>query len=192
MNIHQIIISDTANGVGQRVSIFVSGCTKHCPGCHNKPGWNFDFGKPFDEARQQYILNQFRTVPVYDGITLLGGDPDEPENQSAVLAFIKRFRSEFPDKTVWLYTGDLFEDICPGGRLNTPDLTQILIFTDVLVDGAFVEEEKDVRLNFRGSRNQRIIDVKSSLSAGQAIELTQYYNTPADRKSITERENEKS
>lgn len=188
MNIHQIIISDTANGVGQRVSIFVSGCTKHCPGCHNKPGQDFNFGEPFDEAKQQYVLNQFRTVPVYDGITLLGGDPDEPENQSAVLAFIKRFKSEFPDKTVWLYTGDLFENICPGGHLNTPDLTQILIFTDVLVDGAFIEEEKDVRLNFRGSKNQRIIDVKSSLSAGQAVELTQYYNTPADRESITESE----
>lgn len=180
MNIHQIIISDTANGKGQRVSIFVSGCRKNCDECHNKPGQDFSCGEPFDEKKQQQVLQQFRTVPVYDGLTILGGDPDEPENQRPTLDFMKRFKTEFPDKTIWMYTGDVFEDIRPGGRLNTPELTEILTLTDVLVDGRFVIALRDIRLNFRGSRNQRIIDVQQSLSTGQIIEMTQFYNTPGD------------
>lgn len=187
MNVHQIIISDTANGKGQRVSFFVSGCRKNCQECHNKPGQDFSCGQPFDEEMQQKILQQFRTVPVYDGLTILGGDPDEPENQRPTLDFMKRFKSEFPNKTIWMYTGDIFEDIRPGGCLNTPELTEMLALTDVLVDGRFIIALKDVRLNFRGSRNQRIIDVQQSLNTGNVIELTQYYNTKGDepeRKSL--------
>lgn len=180
MKIHQIIISDTANGIGQRVSVFVSGCRHNCPGCHNKPGQDFSFGEDFDEEKQNQVLDQFRKVPVYDGITILGGDPTELENQLPVLHFLRKFKTEFPDKTVWMYTGELFEDIIPNGKHSTPELTCILCLVDVLVDGPFIQDLKDVRLNFRGSKNQRIIDVQQSLSQNKIIECTEFYNSAAD------------
>jgi anaerobic ribonucleoside-triphosphate reductase activating protein len=183
MNIHQIIECDTANGSGQRVTVFVSGCRKNCPECHNKPGQDFSCGYPMDDKLIDQIFQPIRDYGIwYEGLTIMGGDPDEIENQNPVLYLIKRFKKEFPDKTIWMYTGDVFEDIRPGGPLNTPELSEILRNIDVLVDGCFIIALKDIRLNFRGSSNQRIIDVKQSLETGSVVEMIQYYNTPGDKK----------
>ncbi len=171
MNYHQIIISDTANGTGLRVSLFVSGCRNNCPECHNKAGQNFNFGKPFTQETIEEILNQFRMVPVYDGLTILGGDPMEPENTYEVYALIRRFKTEFPDKTVWLYTGYNFEDLIEGGKRMTTETEGVIQNCDVIVDGRFDIKLKDVRLNYRGSSNQRIIDVKESLKKKEVVTL---------------------
>lgn len=183
MNIHQIIISDTANGIGQRVSIFVSGCRNNCKGCHNKEGQNFDYGESFDEATQQKILNNFRKIPVYNGITILGGDPMEPENQMPTLEFIRRFKEEFPSKTVWLYTGRTFEEFLPNGTHYNKTAFELLKSCDVIVDGPFIENKAHPMLNYRGSYNQRIINVKESLNTGTIVERTELYlNEPKLRK----------
>ena len=150
MNYCGIMKADIANGEGVRVSLFVSGCRNRCPGCFQPETWDFRYGKPFTQETEEEILKALRPSWI-QGLSLLGGDPMEPENQDALLPFLQRVKSEAPGKDVWLYTGRLLEDI-----KDSP----LLPYVDALVDGPFVEAEKDLTLAFRGSRNQRIIRLK--------------------------------
>ena len=158
MNYSGIKKTDIANGLGVRVSLFVSGCRNHCPGCFNPETWDFSYGFPFTGETENEIIEALRPSWI-QGLSLLGGEPMEPENQEALLPFLERVRVELPGKDIWLYTGYSYKEI-KG--------TEILRFVDVLVDGPFVEELKDARLAFRGSRNQTIrnlVNGKDSLEA---------------------------
>ena len=153
--------TDMANGPGFRVSIFVSGCRNHCEGCFNKETWDFSYGKPFEEYRD-FILKELER-PYIEGLTVLGGEPFEPENQEGLAPFLEEVKQRFPKKTIWCYTGyTLDKDLLPGERKHTPYTDRMLSFIDVLVDGRFILAERDVTLKFRGSRNQRLIDVKKT------------------------------
>ena len=170
MNYAEIKTTDIANGEGVRVSLFVSGCTHRCKNCFNSIAWDFGYGKPFTDETQEFLLNAL--APGYiAGLTLLGGEPLEPQNQRGLLPLVERFKERFPQKTVWCYTGFTYRD---GGalkeeRANCESTFKLLSLIDVLVDGPFVEELKDIRLRFRGSSNQRIIDLKRSLEAGNTV-----------------------
>lgn len=169
MNYAEIKNCDIANGPGVRVSLFVSGCTHHCPGCFNQVAWDFDYGQPFTQQTIDEILKLL--APRYiKGLTLLGGEPFEPENQLAVVELLRQIKSKYPEKTIWAFSGYLFDrDILPG-HLGDPEITrEYLGYLDVLVDGPFVEAKKNLSLRFRGSENQRIIDVPASLAAGKIV-----------------------
>ena len=157
---------DVANGPGVRVSLFVSGCTHRCPGCFNPETWDFQFGAPFGEEQIQEILRYLRPNHI-KGLSLLGGEPFEPENQLAVLELAKRVRAELPQKDIWCYSGCLFETLAEGkiGTYSRALLEQL----DVLVDGPFVAARKNLSLRFRGSDNQRIIQVQNSLNTGSIV-----------------------
>ena len=166
MNYATIKNCDIANGPGVRVSLFVSGCTHHCPGCFNEVAWDFDYGQPFTEETIASILDMLR--PSYiRGLTLLGGEPFEPQNQADVVKLLRRIRTEMPEKSIWAFSGYLFEKDMLSGRIG--DLSEYLSYLDVLVDGPFVLAKKNLSLRFRGSENQRIIDVKASLAEGKTI-----------------------
>jgi len=166
MNYATIKNCDIANGPGVRVSLFVSGCTHRCPGCFNEVAWDFHYGQPFTEETIESILEMLR--PSYiKGLTLLGGEPFEPRNQADVVKLLRRVSQELPGKTIWAFSGFLFEKDMLSGRIG--DLSEYLSYLDVLVDGPFVQEKKNLSLRFRGSENQRIIDVKASLAAGETI-----------------------
>ena len=157
---------DIANGPGVRVSLFVSGCTHRCPGCFNEVAWDFDYGEPFTQETIDRILSMLR--PAYiRGLTLLGGEPFEPQNQGAVVELLRQIKKEMPEKSIWAFSGYLFDRDILSGRLG--DTAEYLSYLDVLVDGPFVEAKKNLSLRFRGSENQRIIDVKKSLAAGEII-----------------------
>ena len=157
---------DIANGPGVRVSLFVSGCTHRCPGCFNEVAWDFSYGQPFTEETVEQILDMLRPDYV-QGLTLLGGEPFEPQNQGEIVKLLRRVKQELPQKSIWAFSGYLFDrDIC-SGRLG--DTAEYLGYLDVLVDGPFVEAKKNLSLRFRGSENQRLIDVKRSLAAGEVI-----------------------
>ena len=162
MNYATIRNCDIANGEGVRVSLFVSGCTHHCKGCFNPDQWSFEYGEPFDEKVEALIFDYL--APSYiAGLSILGGEPMEPSNQRALVPFLKRLRDRFGDtKTVWVYTGCVLEPHlkAEGSRWRTEVTDEFLSLIDVLVDGPFVEEKKDISLKFRGSSNQRIIDIK--------------------------------
>jgi anaerobic ribonucleoside-triphosphate reductase activating protein len=166
MNYADIKKVDVANGPGVRVSLFVSGCTHHCLECFNPEAWDFQFGEPFGEEQIQTILTYLRPAHI-KGLSVLGGEPFEPENQAAVLELVRRVRQELPEKSVWCYTGYLFEDLAAGqvGVHSGALLEQL----DVLVDGPFVLSQKNLGLRFRGSENQRIIAVPESLRTGQVV-----------------------
>jgi anaerobic ribonucleoside-triphosphate reductase activating protein len=152
------------NGVGVRTSLFVSGCTHRCKNCFNSEAWDFDYGNPFDEASQAMVIETLKPGYV-KGLTVLGGEPMEPENQLALLPFLKRVRQEVPGKDIWVYTGDVYEELLDGPR--TTEVTRALLdLVDVLVDGPFVEHLKDITLKFRGSSNQRIIDLATTRETG--------------------------
>lgn len=169
MNYADIKLFDVANGPGVRVSLFVSGCTHHCKNCFNPETWNFDFGKPFTQAEIDHILNSCKEDYIA-GITVLGGEPMEPQNQESVLDLLKQFRNRYPDKTIWCYSGYTFEtDILNRMVSEYPFTRELLSYIDILVDGEFIQEEKDLSLRFKGSRNQRIIDVKESLATGETV-----------------------
>lgn len=159
---------DIANGPGVRVSLFVSGCTHRCKGCFNEVAWDFDYGTPFTEETIQSILNMLR--PDYiKGLTLLGGEPFEPQNQPEIVGLLRRIKTEMPNKSIWAFSGYLFERIT-SGMLGDWEITkEYLSYLDVLVDGPFVEEKKNLNLRFRGSENQRLIDVPASLQAEKVI-----------------------
>ena len=164
MNYGEIKRTDIANGPGVRVSLFVSGCRHHCKGCFNPETWDFAYGKCFDGAAEEEILSAL--APDYiTGLTLLGGDPLEAENVAVLIPFLKRVRGRFPQKSIWCFTGDLYENL-----LKRADARELLSLVDVLVDGPFVESRKNIMLRFRGSENQRLIDIKKSLAAGHAVE----------------------
>ena len=166
MNYATIKNCDIANGPGVRVSLFVSGCTHRCPGCFNEVAWDFDYGQPFTEETIASILDMLR--PSYiKGLTLLGGEPFEPRNQADVVKLLRRVRQELPEKSIWAFSGYLFEKDMLSGRIG--DVSEYLSHLDVLVDGPFVEAKKNLNLRFRGSENQRLIDVKASLQEGKTI-----------------------
>ncbi len=157
MNYSGIIGSDIANGEGVRVSLFVSGCTHRCKGCFNPETWSFAAGEPFTENTQDFIIEQLSHDWV-QGLSLLGGEPMEPENQRALVPFLRRVRAELPGKDVWCYTGCVLEDeLLAESRWRTEVTDEMLSMIDVLVDGPFIEELKNVSLKFRGSSNQRIL-----------------------------------
>ncbi len=157
MNYAEIKKNDVANGEGVRVSLFVSGCTHHCKGCFNSIAWDFDYGKPFDKSTEDELLKALSPDYV-KGLSLLGGEPFEICNQRVLIAFMRRFKEMFPKKDIWCYTGyTLDTDLVQGGRAHCEVTYEMLSMIDVLVDGEFVEELKDISLAFRGSSNQRII-----------------------------------
>ena len=163
MNYSGIIGSDIANGAGVRVSLFVSGCTHHCRGCFNESTWDFAAGRPFTSATEDFLLAQL-DHPWVAGLSLLGGEPMEPSNQRALVPFLRRFRERFGEtKTLWVYTGCVLEELRPDAadsRWRTEVTDEFLSMVDVLVDGPFVEEQKDISLPFRGSSNQRILRLR--------------------------------
>ena len=160
---------DIANGPGVRVSLFVSGCTHHCPGCFNQEAWDFHYGQPFTEETIQTILDMLR--PAYiRGLTLLGGEPFDPRNQEAVVQLLRRIKQELPEKSIWAFSGYLFDRDILSGKLGDWEITkEYLSYLDVLVDGPFVQEKKNLSLRFRGSENQRLIDVPASLASGTVV-----------------------
>lgn len=164
MNYGEIKKTDIANGEGVRVSLFVSGCTHHCEGCFNKETWNFSFGKPFTEETQDEILKAL-SPDFINGLTLLGGEPFEPQNQRVLVELLKKVKEQYPDKSIWCYSGYLFdEELLKESRARCEVTDEMLSMIDVLVDGEFKQELKNITLKFRGSENQRIIDVKKSLA----------------------------
>lgn len=171
MNYAAIKNNDISNGPGVRVSLFVSGCRHRCKGCFNSEAWDFNYGKPFTDAVADEIIANLS--PGYiNGLSLLGGEPFEPENAFCLLSFVRRVRQELPQKTIWCYTGFSFEKELLCGKTKNPDVSHgLLELIDVLVDGRFVEELKDVSLIFRGSSNQNIIDVRASLKQEKTVLL---------------------
>ncbi len=169
MNYATIKNCDIANGPGVRVSLFVSGCTHHCKGCFNEVAWDFDYGEPFTQETIDSILTMLAPAHI-KGITLLGGEPFEPQNQPALLDLLRQIRGKYPEKSIWCFSGYLFDrDILPG-KLGDPAITrEMLEHLDVLVDGPFVMDKKDLSLRFRGSSNQRIIHVPASLKKGEIV-----------------------
>lgn len=164
MNYAQIKRVDVANGPGVRVSLFVSGCPHHCAGCFNPETWDFTFGAKFEPQQEKEILQSLQPTHI-QGLSLLGGEPFAPENQQTVLNLVRAVRRELPEKDIWCYTGYLFENLRDG---MVGDCSQLLLKElDVLVDGPFILDRKNLGLRFRGSDNQRIIRVKDSLAAGQ-------------------------
>lgn len=169
MNYAAVKYCDIANGLGCRTVLFVSGCRNACKGCFQPETWAFDYGKPFDEAIQKEIIDSL--APDYvQGITLLGGDPFEEENQRALLPFMKELKAKYPNKDVWAYTGYIFDkDLIEGGRKYTEVTDELLSTIDVLVDGPFIEERKNIMLKFRGSNNQRVINLKETIDKQQIV-----------------------
>ena len=160
---------DIANGPGVRVSLFVSGCRHCCKNCFNRETWEFDFGKPFTKSTADEILTALK--PDYiSGFSLLGGEPFEPENQPELLGLLQKIKRQYPDKNIWCYTGFLLDsEILGSSRAKTDVSDELLKYIDVLVDGRFAEELKDITLKFRGSSNQRIIDVPATLERGEIV-----------------------
>ena len=171
MNYCNIKNCDIADGPGVRVTLFVSGCTNHCKGCFQPETWDFNYGEPFTRETEDKLIAMLE--PHYiAGLTLLGGDPFEPSNQRALLPFVKRVRETCPGKTIWAYSGFTYEELRTDGSHPRCEVTdELLGLIDVLVDGRFVEEKKDLRLRFRGSSNQRIIDVRRTLASGGVVLL---------------------
>lgn len=149
MNYGAVKKTDIANGPGVRVSLFVSGCRNHCPGCFNPETWDFSYGSPFTKETEDEIIRALRPSWI-QGFSILGGEPMEPENREALLPLLKHIRENLPEKDIWLYTGYRFEAVSGSPLLH---------YVDVVVDGPFLEEEKDISLAFRGSRNQRVIHI---------------------------------
>lgn len=166
MHYGNIKSADIANGPGVRVTLFVSGCTHHCKNCFNPETWDFEYGNVFDDTVEEKIFSDLDHSYI-EGLTLLGGEPMEPTNQHALLPFLKRVKERFPNKTIWSYTGYVYDkDLVAGGRAHTKDTDELLSLLDVLVDGPFVQQLKNLMLKFRGSSNQRLIDMKTTLETG--------------------------
>ena len=169
MNYATIKNCDIANGPGVRVSLFVSGCTHRCPGCFNEVAWDFAYGEPFTEQTIETILNMMAPAHI-KGLTLLGGEPFEPQNQPALVQLLRRVREKYPDKSIWAFSGYLFDKDILAWRLGPREITEeFLGYLDVLVDGPFVLAKKNLSLRFRGSENQRLIDVPESLRRGEVV-----------------------
>lgn len=169
MHYANIKFCDIANGEGVRTSLFVSGCRRHCPNCFNAVAWDFTYGQPFDKAARNKVLESL--APDYiSGLSLLGGEPLEPENQRALLPFLKNVKVLYPHKTIWCYTGNSFErEVLQDGPGRCEVTDELLSYLDVLVDGEFLQAEYDISLRFRGSANQRIIDLNATRAAGHTV-----------------------
>lgn len=163
MNYATIKFYDVANGTGVRVSLFVSGCRHHCKGCFNAETWDFCYGEPYTQETEDSIIDGLK--PDYiTGLSLLGGEPFEPENQPALTALLRRVKTQLPEKTVWCYTGYTYDtDLAQGGSVFTDVTREMLSYIDILVDGEFIEEQRDLTLRFRGSRNQRILTLENGI-----------------------------
>ena len=166
MNYATIKNCDIANGPGVRVSLFVSGCTHHCKGCFNEVAWDFNYGEPFTQEVIDRILAMLKPSHV-KGLTLLGGEPFEPQNQGAIVELLRQVKAAYPEKSIWAFSGYLFDRDIISGKLG--DTSEYLSYLDVLVDGPFIEAKKNLSLRFRGSENQRLIDVPASLEAGEIV-----------------------
>ena len=151
-----------------RVSLFVSGCTHRCPECFNEIAWDFNYGQEFNQETIDLILKALEPSHIA-GLTLLGGEPMELVNQEGLLPLLQQVRKMYPDKDIWCYTGYLYEDLLPGGKVHGPYSDEILSYLDILVDGPFILAQKNIRLKFRGSENQRIIDVKRTNQSRQIV-----------------------
>lgn len=162
---------DIANGIGVRITLFVSGCTNHCKNCFQPQTWDFDFGEPFTEETEEKLLEMLK--PDYiNGLTLLGGEPMEPQNQRALVPFLKRVRKAYPNKNIWCFTGFTYEILKTDGSHPRCEVTdEMLSLIDVLVDGRYVDELKDLTLQFRGSSNQRLIDMVKTRENGEVTLL---------------------
>ena len=160
---------DIADGQGVRVTLFVSGCTNCCKGCFQPQTWDFEYGKPFTAETEEHLL-KLLAPDFINGLTLLGGEPMEPQNQRALLPFVKKVRETMPHKTVWCYSGFTLDELLTDGSHPRCEVTdELLSLIDVLVDGKFVEELKDISLRFRGSSNQRLIDLNTTREAGEVV-----------------------
>ncbi|MBD8923848.1 anaerobic ribonucleoside-triphosphate reductase activating protein [bacterium] len=174
MNYADIKKIDVANGEGVRVSVFVSGCNHHCKGCFNQCAWDFNYGKEFSEKEEQQII-EYMNHDYISGLSLLGGEPLEPKNQEGLLPLVKKVKEKFPNKNIWCYTGFDFEkDVVGKMAKNNETTRELLKYIDIIVDGKFEEDKKDLKLQFRGSSNQKIVDVKKSLQTGQIVKQIQY------------------
>ena len=170
MNYADIKRIDVANGEGVRVSVFVSGCNHHCKGCFNQCAWDFNYGNKFTEKQENEVLKDLDHDYI-SGLSLLGGEPLEPTNQEGLLPLVKKVKEKFPDKKIWCYTGFDFEKDVVGKMAKQSETTkELLQYLDVIVDGKFEEEKKDLKLRFRGSSNQRILDVQESLKENKLVE----------------------
>ena len=167
MNYAEIKTFDVANGPGIRVSVFVSGCHHRCPGCFNEKAWDFNYGKEFTGETINYIIDTLK-FGAYAGVTFLGGEPLEPENQKGLLPLARKIKEIYPDKNIWCYTGYEFErDVMGHMYNNCPYTKELLSYIDVLVDGPFIEQLKNLSLVFRGSENQRLIKLPETLATGK-------------------------
>ena len=174
MNYADIKKIDVANGEGVRVSVFVSGCNHHCKGCFNQCAWDFNYGKKFTEKEEQQIID-YMNHDYISGLSLLGGEPLEPRNQEGLLPLVKKVKEKFPNKDIWCYTGFDFEkDVVEKMAKNNETTRELLKYIDIIVDGKFEEDKKNLKLQFRGSSNQKIVDVKKSLQTGQIVKEIQY------------------
>ncbi len=169
MNYCNIKKWDIADGVGVRVTLFVSGCTHHCKGCFQPETWDFDYGKPFTKEVEDELLEALDHDYI-DGLTLLGGEPFEPDNQRALVPFLRRFKEKFPEKDIWAYSGyTLDEELLKDSRARCEVTDEMLSYINVLVDGEFVQEKRNISLQFRGSENQRLIDVPKTLETKEIV-----------------------
>ena len=160
---------DIANGEGIRITLFVSGCTNHCKGCFQPDTWDFSYGKEYTPEVEEHIL-RWLDQPLTDGLTLLGVEPMEPENQQVLAGLARRLKKEHPDKTIWCFTGFVYDrDLLPGQRKHTGVTDEFLSLIDVLVDGPFILERRNLALTFRGSENQRVLDMKKTLAEGRPV-----------------------
>ncbi|MCI5923973.1 MAG: anaerobic ribonucleoside-triphosphate reductase activating protein [Oscillospiraceae bacterium] len=159
---------DIANGIGVRTVLFVSGCTHHCKGCFQPETWDFSYGAPYTEAVEEEIIESLRPSYV-NGLTLLGGEPFEPQNQRVLVRLLRRVRRELPEKTIWSFSGYTWEELTGESRARCEVTDEMLSMLDVLVDGEFVEEKRNISLRFRGSENQRLIDVPKTRAAGHVV-----------------------
>ena len=169
MHYGKIATNDIANGIGVRVSLFVSGCTNHCKGCFQPETWDFAYGRPYTPDMEDRLMKEL-AKSYYDGLTILGGEPFELSNQRELVKLIRRLRKELPDRNIWMYTGFTYDkDLVPGGCRYIECTDEILDSIDMLVDGRFIEELKNITLTFRGSENQRIIDMKQTREQGKVV-----------------------
>ena len=169
MNYATIKNCDIANGPGVRVSLFVSGCTHRCPGCFNEVAWDFEYGEPFTEQTIEMIIKMMEPAHI-KGLTLLGGEPFEPQNQPTLVELLRRVRAAYPQKSIWAFSGYLYDKDILAWRLGKREVTEeFLSYLDVLVDGPFIQEKKNLSLRFRGSENQRLINVPESLNRGEVV-----------------------
>lgn len=169
MHFGAVLTADMANGPGIRLSLFVSGCTNQCKGCFQPETWDFHYGKEYTKEVEDYLISEV-SQSYYQGLTILGGEPFESQNQKEVIQLIRRMKQDCPGKDIWMYTGFVYDkDLVPGGSRYTEETDEILDSIDVLVDGRFEEALKSLKLNFRGSSNQRIIDMRKTRQGGEVI-----------------------